>query len=156
MTHGGIETHGSAYEVLKMTPEAAEEMLNSQLETLDQTKATKSTPGSPGVKEEKLVIAEEVALGHVSRNACKPSAELCPRKRSNLTYYLRRQAFTWEHGIEGSACSRILDSISRRCGTGGGLQCLGIVVARLLDEQIYATGPCRRSGDIVSLHLHKL
>ncbi|KIP07615.1 hypothetical protein PHLGIDRAFT_413728 [Phlebiopsis gigantea 11061_1 CR5-6] len=71
MTHGGIETHGSAYEVLKMTPEAAEEMLNSQLETLDQTKATKSTPGSPGVKEEKLVIAEEVALGHVSRNAYK-------------------------------------------------------------------------------------
>lgn len=123
MVHGGIETHGPAYEVLKMTPEAASEMLSSQMEMLDQAESTKdpSFPESPAAKEGKLVIAEEVALGHVSRNACESQLALSFRKYLDQNTCLLRQAVAWQHGIERDTRGWILDSVSWCCWLGGDL-----------------------------------
>lgn len=72
MVHGGVESTGSASDILGMTPEAALEMTLSQLETADQVESTQETHEltTRGKKEDKLIVSEEIALGRVGWNAC--------------------------------------------------------------------------------------
>lgn len=71
MVNGRIENKGPAVEFLGMTPEAAQDIIAGQLETLDRKKGGDDIKAaSPSLKEGKLVISEEIALGRVSWNAC--------------------------------------------------------------------------------------
>lgn len=72
INHGEIQSKGTAFDVLGITPDAAHIALPGQSESPDEVGhgADLENVAAPDPKEGKLVIAEEKSIGRVSWNAC--------------------------------------------------------------------------------------
>lgn len=143
-TDGHIISQGSISEALAKDSKLAEEIKHEEEAVeLDENEDTAAEAKPADEKKGKLVVAEEIAVGHVSWSACE-LARFATSAGVVLTDSLSLFSQTLSAGLGRTMAYPVLAAIHRRKFWLGILRRHGDVVARLLGSPICSEKPARR------------